>query len=280
MSVFVVGVDGTIGAALYGRLKRGGAEVLGSTRREASRGLISLNMAPLNLAAVPKADVAVVCAGVTSLAACRNAPAATRDINVGATLALANALARKGAFVVAFSTNLVFDGSSAQRRGEEMPSPACEYGHQKCALEQGMRDLGNQGAVVRLTKVVSPEMALLKNWRAALAKGEVITPFSGMVMAPITLRSVIDALIALTLRRAPGVYQLSAVSDISYTEAAQEIATLAMAPLDLVQPRDPPIDVIATERPAHTSLDTSRAQADLGWRPVNPLDALAEVYSK
>ena len=57
---------------------------------------------------------AVLCAGITSLAVCRQDPQACRRINVENSLAVLRQLAGTGTFVVALSTNLVFDGSKNQ----------------------------------------------------------------------------------------------------------------------------------------------------------------------
>ena len=278
MTVLVVGADGVIGRALYAHLKQANIDVIGSTRRppSASGDLIHLNLATVERATLSPASAAVICAGATSLAACRSAPDATRAINVEGSLALAGRLAAEGTFVVALSTNLVFDGQRPLRAATDPPQPQSEYGRPRRDLEDGIIALGAHSAVVRLTKIVSPQTTLLRNWRDSLQRGEVVMPFLGIVMSPIPLDRVIAALARLLNLRSPGIFQLSATDEVSYVDTANIMADAVVASRTLVQPRPPSDDIISAERPPFTSLDTARACAELNWRPITSASALME----
>jgi len=280
MNVFVVGVDGVIGGALFAHLKRKEVTVTGSSRHEQhSSDVISFDLADAQTVALPAVTAAVICAGVTSLAACRASPEETRAINVDHTLTLAKRLAAQGAFVIALSTNLVFDGSRPLLAATEAPAPQTEYGRQKCDLERGVLALGDRGAVVRLTKVVSADTLLFRAWRNALANGEVIMPFSDMVMSPIPLIRVVEALAMLIAKSKPGIYQLSATEDIGYADAARIIADVVKVSDALLRPQPAPTSIPPIERPHHTCLDTAEAQMVMGWRAISAKEALAEVLS-
>lgn len=275
-----MGVDGVIGSALYARLGRDKA-VLGTTRREKPPpDLISLDIAMADDVRLPVVDSAIICAGVTSLAACRMQPAGTRRINVDAPLALARRLAGRGTFVVGLSTNLVLDGRAPRRSADAAAAPSAEYAVQKRDLEQGFHDLGHRGAVVRLTKVISPQTALLRGWCEALTRGDAISPYADMSMAPILLDHVAAALEALMDRRLPGLFQLSAEDDVGYSDAAYLLADVVGASRALVRPCAAPLEIPLGERPAFSSMDTARACAELDWRPMAAAAALREAFAQ
>lgn len=274
--ILVVGADGVIGSSLYRSLRAHEVPVIGTSRRAGSR-----NFLPLDLAA-PPADLAnyraaVLCAGITSLAACRNDPDATRLINVENSLALAQRLASYGTFVVGLSTNLVFDGAVARRAPTDPPAPLCEYGRQKAQLESGIIAAG--GAIVRLTKVLDQGTALLRNWVSDLKASTPIHAFIDMWMAPIRLGSVVAALFALLCSPRRGFFQLSASNDVSYAEAALLLCKALGADERLVFCEAAPSTIPAAERPRFTALDTARAEAELGWRTAAAQDPIGELAS-
>jgi len=264
----VVGSDGVIGAALSRRLQYLAKPVLGTTRR---RDAVSQSCLYLDLAGqvddwrCPEpVAVAFLCAGVTGLEACRNDPAASARVNVNGISTLAGNLAASGAFVIYLSTNQVFDGSTAAQRPDAPHSPVTEYGRQKAAAESRLFALGDQVCVVRLSKIISPDTPLFNRWIEALKGGQIIHPFSDMVMAPVPLSFSVDVLQRIGERQLPGVIQVSGGEDITYEEAAFHIARRLGASRHLVRPVH---SSEAVPFPSHTTLDTARLREELGMEP-------------
>jgi len=132
--------------------------------------------------------------------------------------------------------------------------------------------------VVRLTKVISSDMALLTGWVQALRAGEAIRPFSDMTMAPVPLRFAVQALAGVAERRLPGITQVSAEQDITYEEAARHLAQRLGADPALVEPvRAEECSPHPEALPRHTTLDTSRLRAELGLTPPDAYAALDTV---
>jgi dTDP-4-dehydrorhamnose reductase len=114
---------------------------------------------------------------------------------------------------------------------------------------------------------------LVCNWVAALRDGKVIHPFSDMVMAPVSLESVVEVLAGLGDRWLPGVVQVSGAEDVIYEEAARYVAGRLGAAASLVQPIKARSSGIPFESiPAHTTLDTGRLTAETGWRAPHLAD--------
>ena len=72
-----------------------------------------------------------------------------------------------------------------------------------------------------------------------------------------------------------GIVQVSALRDISYAEAARHLARRIEAAQELVQPAlASEAGVPSEERPANTTLDTTRLRSELGLPPPDPLTAV------
>lgn len=283
-AILIVGADGLLGQALVNRLRRaGGAPVIETTRRADAMGrqtiFLDLAQDPTTWRLPEGVTGAVLCAAVTSLERCRREPEFSTRINVHHTSTLAERLAVAGAFVVFPSTNLVFDGARPNENAETTPCPRTAYGRQKAAAERRLLALGPRAAVVRLTKVLGPGTPLLLQWKETLQHGDPIRPFSDRVMAPLPVAFVVEALARILERRLAGVFQLSGAEDIAYADAARRLAQRLGAPAELIQPILS-ADIPGLEPgPAHTTLDMTRARAELKLAPppIGPtLDAAAE----
>ena len=193
---------------------------------------------------------------------------------------LARKLSEVGAFVIFPSTSLVFDGSVPLRKATDETCPLTEYGRQKAMAEAQLQSHNGLLAVVRLTKVLWPDMPLLKEWVQLLTEGEPIHPFSNMVVAPLSIDFAVDVLALISKNRAPGITQASGPRDISYDDVARHIATRVGASQDLVQPvtaDQAGIDIEAI--PPNTTLDTTRLRLEYHKEPPNVWSTLDSVLS-
>lgn len=205
---------------------------------------------------IPRTDVAVLSAGITSIAACAADAEATARVNVSGTIALAERMVAQGTFVIFLSSNQVFDGSRARRPRGDAPCPISEYGRQKVAVEDAIGRLAPSACVVRLTKVVHPLWPLLQRWREALAAGAAVAPLLGLTLAPVTLDGLLDFLETLIEQRPPGTFHFSGDDDVPYADLAAALIRAAGADPRLLQPiaaSTPPPGFEAI--PHYTSLD-------------------------
>jgi dTDP-4-dehydrorhamnose reductase len=278
-SVLIVGADGTIGRSLAAAFEAAGKTVWQTTRhrhRVCGRRILldlSQDVAHWSLPPAP-ISTAILCAAVTSLESCRLDPESSRQVNVVGTIALARRLVEAGAFVVFLSTNLVFAGETPFAKPTDPVNPRTEYGRQKAEVEAQLLAWEEQIAIVRFSKVLSPDMPLFQGWIRDLKAGKVIHPFSDMVMAPVSLAFAVKVLLEVTERRVPGIFHVSAMQDVSYAAAAQHIARKLGADMELVQPTSYRESGVSFA-PLNTSLDSSRL-VDLGLRAPHARDAFEE----
>ncbi len=251
----IIGGDGMLGAALRDRAMSRGLAVTATTRRASSSEPMAMFLDLADTEAVeglvipPPPCRVVLLAAVTSLRVCREQPEVSGAINVEAVGRLAERAAAHGATPVLVSTNLVFDGSTPRTAIEAPRLPRTAYGRQKAQAER--RVLAAGGVVVRPTKVLGPEPAMLAGWRDALRAGHRVEAFGDLWFSPVPMSAVLDAL----LDAPPGVHHVSGAEDISYHEAALHLASrVGVAATRVVPTKAEYAGIPAEERPRHTTL--------------------------
>lgn len=264
-SVLVTGAEGHIARGLLGVLAGHGNTLWSTTRRPEHVGprclYLDLDDDP-GAWPLPSDDIDVVflCAAVSPMDRCGLEPELTRRVNVTHTVELAKRFVARGAFVVFLSTTLVLGGDTPFARIDAPYKPSVAYVMQKADAERELLALGGRVAVVRMGKVIVPDMPLFNGWIEALRSGETIYPFNNLVMAPISLDFTVDVLCRVAAARRGGIFHATAARDISYASAAGIIARSIGAGESLIAPVvgkfSPHVAV-----PRYAALDTSSIEA-------------------
>lgn len=264
MKALVVGADGLIGASLAESLRHAGHEVLGTTRRRQSDGLM-LDLARAEEFQVPPGvEIALICAGIGSLVECAKSPEATARVNVVGTACLAQQLAETGSSVVYLSTNLVFDGSVPAAGTSDPVRPCCEYGRQKAELES--RLAGDDYACVRLTKVVESLAPRFEAWRSDLRQGKRIAVSEKLRFSPVSLDETVRALAGFVHDFRPGLFHISGDEDFSYYEAALRLAQESSLPAELIETDPAAGSDLFEPMPAFATLAVRGPDGSSCWR--------------
>jgi len=276
--LLVVGGDAMIGYAMIREADRRGVPCWWTTRRPPrdNRALpLDLVEPPVAFAPPRGARVVVLVAAQARLQACEDDPALAARINVDAVRVLAHRFAALGLRVLLLSTSQVHQASRIRRGETAPPSPVNEYGRQKVRAEGIVTALPG-GAVLRLTKVLEPDNALLSSWLAEMGGGRPIHPFHDMMMAPVSLAAAVDVILALAAQAsAQGIYQFSASHDISYADAARYLARRGGWDEQRVMPRSfRDAGLTPVLAPAVTAMDVCRLSDALGIGAPAPEAAL------
>ncbi len=281
-SALIVGGDSLVGGAIAAHLEAKGVTVFRTTRRPGAldAGVLRLDLAaePESWPALPRVDGAVLAAAVARLGACAADAEGSARVNVDGTCALAERLAAAGSHVVFLSSDKVFDGATPRRRRDDETCPRTEYGRQKATAERAILGLGAGTAVLRLAKVLSPALALLEDWRRALAAGRPIAPYHDMYLAPVTDRFVAELATRILAERRRGVFHASGDEDIPYVELGAAVARALGAPAALVRPAATDGRALPPEtRPPHGTLDMALEERLWGLGPPSSRAVCADV---
>lgn len=280
----VIGADGLLGSSLTFNLQLHDEHFIKSTRRKdtcsQSRLFLDLSV-PWDHAWSPPHDVSVVyqCAAVTSTEQCRLDPKGSSTINLKNTVNIANKCIENDIFFVFPSTNLVFDGSVPFRKPGEIRSPMTEYGRQKAEAEKQLLALGENVAIVRFTKIISPGMELILSWCDNLRSSRIICPFSNYVMSPVPNTLAVEILYRIAQKRMHGIHQVSGPKDITYSEAAYHIAKRLNVKKKNIRPTS--IDdagVVIEHNPAFTTLDSTDTLKKVDIQIPDAFSSLDRVF--
>jgi len=270
--ILIVGGDSEIATAAAAHLRASGYTVAATTRRPervaADRPFLDLSR-PVEDWPIPDGIGAVCfCAAIARLNDCANDPQASALVNVTRTVALADRLLAHGIPILFLSTDKVFDGTRARVPAATPPCPVSEYGRQKAAAEAALSERMREGApvtVLRLAKIVSPGMALLRQWIVRLTDGESIRAFNDMMMAPTPVVLAAAAIERLLAGPNSGIFQLSGPRDVAYSHVALHLARRLGADPALVDP----VSAYSAGLPPgstaqHTTLDSSALRERFG----------------
>lgn len=284
LRALVIGADGVIGSALCDHLARCGHTLFGTTRRknkvDSNRTLL-LDLAEPRIATdhLPDVDIAIICAAMARFADCRMQPDLARRVNVTAPIAVARRLVERGAFVVRLSSSAVFDCRIPRVRADRPTDPRSVYGRLQAEAEEAVLGLGKNASILRLTKIMTSDFALIRNWIAALARGDSIEAFEDHALCPLPLASVVDAATAVLELGQGGIFQVSGAADISYADLARHLVRrLGLPSAKVVPVRAVDKGVPADEVTPFTSMDTARLTAITGFVPPEPLSVFDDIF--
>lgn len=283
----LIGGDSEIGTATHRYLQSCGIASAATTRRAervaADRPFLDL-AAPLD-AWEPPAGTTAACffAAISRIAACDADPQGAAHVNVIQTVALADRLVKRGVSVLFLSTNQVFDGSVSNVPADAPHSPVTEYGRQKARTETALRQRMEQGervSILRLAKIVSPDMPLLQNWIGTLSSGQPIRAFRDMTMAPAETVMVSQAIAALMKDGPSGIFQLTGPRDVTYADIGRHIAArLGADPALVAEGSTADAGLPAGTARMHTTLDSARLRDSYGIAAPDMIEIIDGVLA-
>ncbi len=240
---------------------------------------------PESLAATVRAvapDVIVNAAAHTAVDRCESEPDRARALNAGSPAVLAREAAARGAWLLHYSTDYVFDGSGELPRSEDAPTgPLSVYGQTKLEGEQAIRASGCRHLIVRTSWVFAARggnfaKTMLKlaaeRDRLAVIDDQIGAPTGADLLADISahmLRSVVASAVARP--ELSGTYHAVAAGQTSWHGYARHVIDFARAAGRPVKVAPDALTAVATsayptpaQRPLNSRLDTTRLRSTFG----------------
>ena len=237
-SYLILGATGLIGSYLYEKLKLHGETVFGTSRKtKVTSSYIKFDVMTDSiqalLALIEGNIKAVVCLGETNINACFEKYSEAYEINVEKTKQILSALAERGAHIIYFSTDNVFDGENGCYTEADNPRPVNQYGRMKLEIEQFMLKNLPESCIFRLPKVISVESRvknLFSEMEAGYARGE-ISCIKGNRRSHVYINDVYDACRLAWSKGLRGLYHIA--DDRPYTRLELAIQFLGMMEKDV-----------------------------------------------
>ncbi len=284
MRILITGAGGLVGGRVAVALKDS-FEVTGIVRTSSPPAGIAAEMLDLtDSQALGRAldrlrpEGIVHCAALANPDRCEEDPDAARRLNVEVPRALAHESRERGLRLVAFSTDLVFDGSRAPYDETAPAQPVLLYGRTKLAGEEAVLEAAPEAIVVRIPLVAGrghgPRGTATESIAWGLAAGRSLRLFTDQYRTPTDPDSIADAVARLLRGTQRGRLHLGGRERISRFELGQRVARLVETGPGRLVPTRAADETARVPRPADVSLDSSRAERELGWRPRDLDDAI------
>jgi dTDP-4-dehydrorhamnose reductase len=223
-------------------------------------------------------DVIVNAAAHTAVDKAESEPELARAINATAPGVLAREAASRGAWLVHYSTDYVFDGSGDQARREDAPTgPLSVYGRTKLEGEQLIRASGCRHLILRTSWVYAARGGnFAKTMLKLAAERDALNVIADQIGAPTGADLLADVTahalrIATARPELAGTYHCAAGGEThwhGYASFVIEWARAAGQPIRVAADAVKPIPTSAyptpAQRPLNSRLDTSKLQQTFG----------------
>lgn len=234
-------------------------------------------------------DILVNGSGATNVDGCETARDEARTVNALAPQAMAEAATARGARLIHFSTDYVFDGKKEAPYLEEDPAnPGGWYGLTKLEGENLVLADSSRHLVVRVSWVFGPAKPSFVDMIVQRAlENERVQAVADKFSAPTYAPDVADWLEPFVSADAPGglyhACNLGSCSWREYGEKALEFAAIAGLPLRTTKVEGIPLSDMKqfiAPRPVFSILSTAKLTAVIGSTPRHWHDALREYIFK
>ena len=235
-------------------------------------------------------DVIVHAAAMTDVDACECSPREAIGANVLATYLLARAAQRRGCWLLALSTDYVFDGARRTSPYPETaaPHPVSVYGRTKLLAEVLVDTLVERAMVIRTSTLFGPGRATFVDAVVARAsRGERVEAYRDQVTSPtytVDAAEGIERMITALFSRPAterlawrGIYHLTNAGGATRVELALAVLRLAGYPASLVRPIRMAQQRRPAPRPRYCAL-AGRRFIELVGAPLRPWEQALEAY--
>lgn len=282
MRILLLGKDGQVGWELQRALAPLG-DLVALGRRDAPAGLAADFAEPDALAATVDAvapDLIVNAAAHTAVDRAEAEADLAERLNARAPAVLARAAARRGAWLVHYSTDYVFDGSGSTPWVEDAPTgPLSVYGRTKLAGEDAIRASGCRHLIFRTSWVYAARGGNFAKTMLRLAgERDRLTVIDDQVGAPTGADLIADVTAhAVRAASAPGAadlsgtYHLAAAGETSWNGYARHVLAVAAASGQSLRASPDTVDPVPTSafktaavRPLNSRLDTGKLRRTFG----------------
>jgi dTDP-4-dehydrorhamnose reductase len=188
-------------------------------------------------------------------------------VNVEGTQEVARWAEERGARMICFSTDLVFDGKKGWYKEEDAVDPTNVYGRTKLEAEEQVERISTNWVIVRLALSYGPTRGARGDWtlamRRALKQGETLRLFTDQFRTPAYVGDTAEAVFRLALGRENGVYHVGGRERVSRYAFGKKFCLVFQLPEKRFVPVSMKEVRMAAPRAKDCSLDTGKITREL-----------------
>ncbi len=219
-------------------------------------------------------EVVIHSAALTDVDLCEREKDLAYRVNVEGTRALAQAAEKAGSFLIYISTDYIFDGSRGMYKEDDRSDPVNYYGYTKLQGEQFCRGCIARTCVTYGSRPASGKVNFALWLINSLRSGQNIKVVRDQFITPTLNTSLARMVLEIADKRLYGVYHLAGATRISRYDFALELAREFDLDHSLILPSRMEDLKWTAKRPMDSTLDTSKAVAELMEKPLAIKEAL------
>lgn len=223
-------------------------------------------------------EVVVHTAAMVSPDACERSPEGARAVNVEGTREIAEWAEARGARMIYFSTDLVYDGNDSPYGEDDTPNPINVYGRTKLAGEEEVQRICSGWNILRLALSYGPTRGARGDWtwkmRQALREGKDLTLFTDQYRTPAYAGDTVEAVFRIIERDANGIYHLGGAERISRYEFGRRFARIFHLPADRIRAVQMSHARASASRGKDCALNTDKLRRHTGLHVCNVEEGL------
>ncbi len=231
-----------------------------SVREDFSRALGGLNP-----------DTVIHTAAMTSPDLCEKNPRMAHAVNVEGTREVAQWAEARGARMIYFSTDLVFDGKQGWYREEDTPGPLNLYGRTKLEGEEQVLQICTRWVIVRMALSYGETRGAGGDWtlsmRRALDAGKTLHLYTDQFRTPAYIGDTAEAVLRLARHDQNGIYHMGGAERISRYGFGRVFCRLFGLDAERFVPVRMEEVRMDAPRAKDCSLDTERIRREIGLVP-------------
>ncbi len=288
--ILITGSNGLLGQKLVRLFQKNQIPFIATARGEnrlsnvPKEHFISLDIQNANEVKTVFADIDISAvihtAAMTQVDDCENQKNLCIDLNVNATLYLAEATAQKDAFFVHLSTDFIFDGKDGPYTEEAKPNPLSFYGESKLFSEKVLQYTPKlRYAVARTVLVygIAEEMSrsnIILWVRKSLSEGKTIQVVNDQWRTPTLAEDLAMGCYLLAKNEKTGVFNISGKDMLTPYDMAVATADFFGLDKDLIVETDGSKFTQTAPRPPKTGFVLDKAMREINYQPHSFVEGL------
>jgi dTDP-4-dehydrorhamnose reductase len=204
------------------------------------------------------------------------------QVNTEATVTLLVNAEEYKSFFLFVSTDFIFDGERGMYKEEDEPNPVNFYGKTKAEAEEAVKEYKYDWAIVRTVLVYGKPQAgrgnILSVVKDKLEKGETYNVVDDQVRTPTYVGDLADGIIAVTEKKAKGVYHLSGEDVLTPYQMAVKAAEYLGLDSSLINKVTGANFSQPAKRPPKTGFVIDKAKKELGYQPLSFEEGLKKTF--
>jgi dTDP-4-dehydrorhamnose reductase len=278
----VIGASGLVGRRLMAGLGQCGSAATGTYASHPAPGLRHLDISDPAQVAAALAELQpsriYLSAALTHVDYCEDHPEVARRINVIGARNVAEEARRRGAKLVFYSSEYIFDGADGPYDEDAKANPLSVYGRAKLEAEQVIRDILEDALILRTTVVFGWDRDS-KNFAMQIydrvQKGLEMTIPDDQLGTPTWADYLSEVSLRLVKKEVSGVVNVAGKDTVPRTEFARALVRLFGGEPERVIAVTTASLKQKAERPLRGGLRTGKLRALLGEAPISLEEALA-----